>query len=512
MAITTGSDGVLDDVFSYQVYNKIKNHWRAAAAPANVQVGMIWSDSDDNKLYHYTGSSVEIIQQGHTGKFYINETANTKMTTGITINQGTASDEIFAAKSSDDVAHGCTTITETDTYAFIRKYGDAEGGLRLVGLRDSGVTSIRLQGYSPTIDSTLSTAGRSIIEAVAELISGTGTMNMTASSNLFGVRCQRSGSEESLWLINQVGNTWQLGDAFMSNVALIDTGSDHYLLLGANENLSANKILYFVTGDSNRTITLSGNPTLNDWFDQSVKVAASPQFASLFINETANTGMAIGITINQGTNDNEILAFKSGDVAHGVTTVTETDSYGIFKKYSGDYGGLQIHGLSDATTSVGINMVAHAAVADTAKSTGALGTFYLESRKISGTGYTNWDADANIFVLRCSKNGGMESVALVDEDGDIHSASGAGPTIFPDKYDDIALVDDLKSYLSTPKNMRKSFKDFIKYNRRRLVEIGVISDGDFISWKGMNALLLGAISQLGQKNRELENRLNLLGA
>ena len=32
----------------------------------------------------------------------------------------------------------------------------------------------------------------------------------------------------------------------------------------------------FVTGGSFRTVTLSGNPTLADWFDQSVKQAAAP--------------------------------------------------------------------------------------------------------------------------------------------------------------------------------------------------------------------------------------------
>ena len=51
--ILTGDDGILDDLFSYQVYNKIKNHWRAAAAPADRQPGMIRSDSDDDKLHHY---------------------------------------------------------------------------------------------------------------------------------------------------------------------------------------------------------------------------------------------------------------------------------------------------------------------------------------------------------------------------------------------------------------------------------------------------------------------------
>ena len=37
--------------------------------------------------------------------------------------------------------------------------------------------------------------------------------------------------------------------------------------------------------------------------------------------------MGIGITINQGGQDNEILALKSSDVAHGITGIAETDTY-----------------------------------------------------------------------------------------------------------------------------------------------------------------------------------------
>jgi len=75
MSISTGDDGILDDVFSYQIYNKIKNHWRGAAAPAEIQAGMIFSDSDDNRVYHYTGAALqEIIHTGAT-ETVINEDA-----------------------------------------------------------------------------------------------------------------------------------------------------------------------------------------------------------------------------------------------------------------------------------------------------------------------------------------------------------------------------------------------------------------------------------------------------
>jgi len=57
-----------------------------------------------------------------------------------------------------------------------------------------------------------------------------------------------------------------------------DTGADHTLALKPNENLTGNKTLNLITGDADRTITLSGNPTLNNWFDQEVKTTSTPTF------------------------------------------------------------------------------------------------------------------------------------------------------------------------------------------------------------------------------------------
>jgi len=60
-----------------------------------------------------------------------------------------------------------------------------------------------------------------------------------------------------------------------------DTNASHYLIFKPGSDLTANKTLTFTTGDSDRTITLSGNPTLADWFDQAVKIASSPTFANI---------------------------------------------------------------------------------------------------------------------------------------------------------------------------------------------------------------------------------------
>jgi len=73
----------------------------------------------------------------------------------------------------------------------------------------------------------------------------------------------------------------------------------------------------------------------------------SPQFNSLFVNDTVNTAMTIGITVNQGANDNAILSLKSSDVGHPVTGLTETDTFFEITKRDGDLGGVSLYSVTD---------------------------------------------------------------------------------------------------------------------------------------------------------------------
>jgi hypothetical protein len=67
-----------------------------------------------------------------------------------------------------------------------------------------------------------------------------------------------------------------------------DSDDSNVLTLATTSNLTADRTLTFVPGDASRTITLSGNPTLNDWFNQSVKSTAAPTFGSLTLNAGTN--------------------------------------------------------------------------------------------------------------------------------------------------------------------------------------------------------------------------------
>ena len=158
---------------------------------------------------------------------------------------------------------------------------------------------------------------------------------------------------------------------------LLDTNASHDLIIKPGSDLTADKTLTLTTGDADRTITLNGNPTLNDWFDQGVKVADSPEFAA--ITETggvlkqnlltnsgfefwSNSTLAQGRTVGQQSNsfdsgsailDNDGTAIASWNttttrctvtVGAGIFTITD-DGTGTTMETSVDLSGLTIGAL-----------------------------------------------------------------------------------------------------------------------------------------------------------------------
>ncbi len=99
---------------------------------------LFWDDS--------AGAMQWVIGYPNFPGVYINETSNAKMTTGLTINQGAADDEIFALKSSD-VSHPFTSIAESDTFCEVLKNGGDQGGLKIRGFSDSDWYGIGLQAF-----------------------------------------------------------------------------------------------------------------------------------------------------------------------------------------------------------------------------------------------------------------------------------------------------------------------------------------------------------------------------
>ena len=90
-----------------------------------------------------------------------------------------------------------------------------------------------------------------------------------------------------------VKNTGQINTLIAAALGLLDTNASHFLRLVCGSDITADRNLTFTTGDAARTITLSGNPTLNDWFDQAVKAASSPTFAAIKLTTGAGSSKVL---------------------------------------------------------------------------------------------------------------------------------------------------------------------------------------------------------------------------
>lgn len=124
--------------------------------------------------------------------------------------------------------------------------------------------------------------------------------------------------------------------------------------------------------------------------------------ALVCVNDSANANMTTGITVNQGAADNEILTFKSSDVAHGITDVAETDSYGFVAKASAASGGTMLRGATEAT--IGLALFGYGVNDDTTKSVNGVGYVTIDCGKKSGTGVGALGTDANALAVRANNS------------------------------------------------------------------------------------------------------------
>lgn len=157
----------------------------------------------------------------------------------------------------------------------------------------AGVLGWTGAGVAPTVTTAPTITGGNITELNASNLS-TGSIpdaRVPASAvtqHLTGYA--RIGTAETItaaWVFSGIANT---------GLKVLDTNASHALSLVPGSDLTAARALTLTTGDADRTITLSGNPTLGDWFDQSVKAAASPTFAGVVLADGSAATPALRFT------------------------------------------------------------------------------------------------------------------------------------------------------------------------------------------------------------------------
>ena len=221
-------------------------------------------------------------------------------------------------------------------------------------------------------------------------------------------------------------------------------------------------------------------------------------------NETTNDNSTVGITFNQAGHDNEIFALKSTDVAHGRTSAAETDTWLSIQKASADLGGAQFNVLTeDGATGESLHFEVYGGTANTAKTTSAVGlvTFAM-SEHDGANGAANITANGNIFAIKARVGSASVTRFLVDEDGDMYSAT-SGQTF--DAHDDLALVNNYDV-------IRSDMADWNVEHEAELVRLGVLGDtvanGGMTNVTQLQRLHNGAIRQLGEQNNALQLELD----
>jgi hypothetical protein len=246
-----------------------------------------------------------------------------------------------------------------------------------------------------------------------------------------------------------------------------------------------------------------------------------------YIGDSANANMTQGLTINQAGADNEILAFKSSDVAHGLTDEAETDTYFNIQKRNATFGGVKLTAIGEATgESMNMQFNSKGGAADTTKSISARGLIEFQVSQHDGS---NADADVaangNVFNILARVGGVYRSIFMVDEDGDIYSDGGTSTdavTVW-DEYDDSQLIRTLDLSRNNAVGLVKNkFDEFVEYNHEKLAELKIVGrdeDGTpnhYLNTTGMQRLHNGAIWQQYtelQKMKELmyDTMVEMLG-
>lgn len=212
----------------------------------------------------------------------------------------------------------------------------------------------------------------------------------------------------------------------------------------------------------------------------------------------ADAQLTTGIIINQGAADNNVISLKSSDVAHGMTTDYETDTYGAILKFAGADGGLKIVGLSDVTVAVEIFAASVTEETTDPPTTATTATLTLNAAVKSGTTFGALAATANL--LNVENLGTAEFV--VKGDGELYSNQSATVGTF-DEYNDAVMCADLSYVLS------HEYAKVTEYNRETLERAGILSPGGMYSVTKMNMLAICAIGQIGRQINALAQHVGL---
>ncbi len=229
----------------------------------------------------------------------------------------------------------------------------------------------------------------------------------------------------------------------------------------------------------------------------------------------ANANQTIGITLHGSTTEGEIFTLKTSSMTHGMTAITETDTYGLIRPWDNPLGGMTIAGLADGAQVRGLSLLGYTQSQTTTQTTSTIGVVTLAAFDADGTGVQDLGSNGAILAIRNNAttraifvgNGRLflNDTTLVD---------------IPDYEDDGMLLHGLRASLQDHKTeFYKRNREFAEHARPVLERLGIIEYNDgpgedgraFIDVQGLQFLTIDAVQQLYDRMNRYESVLLNMG-
>ena len=248
-----------------------------------------------------------------------------------------------------------------------------------------------------------------------------------------------------------------------------------------------------------------------------------------FIGDTANVNMTVGLTINQGANDDHIFTLKSSDLSTGLTTApggrdVETDDFFAISKARGASGGVWMqatHGDASGEEVFVIESIGGTGITDKTTAGRGLMDFYVSEHDGSNA-LDDLTADSVAYAFRARRGGSFVSLLMLDEDGDVFvttvvDVTGSGNAIAAtafDGEDDLALVRTFELSRQATGIIKSKWDDFVHYNEDDLIRLGIlgapVAEGGMWNLTQHMRLINGALWQLAITQYDAGARLTAL--
>ena len=235
-----------------------------------------------------------------------------------------------------------------------------------------------------------------------------------------------------------------------------------------------------------------------------------------YVGDTENAKATLGLTINQGAADDEALAVKSSDVAHGMTDFVETDTYFEVKKVEATNGGALLRGFSEG--SYGMLLIGEYTTDTATRSTSGIAPILFDVNLKSGTSHVSPAADKNIAAFQA----GGATRFILDSDGDSFQDVGTAWTNF-DAHDDALVLESLAMEVSQDDDpwkarIRENFASALDVlmPREAMQAMKLVTFNDdghhFVNMSKLTMLHTGAIRQLAREVRRMPQMVARLAA